>query len=38
MFDRLRHRIADWLIYRDTVQQLDWLDDHILKDAGIGRH
>jgi uncharacterized protein YjiS (DUF1127 family) len=35
MFERTRQRFADWLTYRETLRQLDWLDPHMLADAGI---
>jgi uncharacterized protein YjiS (DUF1127 family) len=35
MFERTRERFAAWLTYRETLRQLDWLDPHILADAGI---
>ncbi|HEX4297974.1 MAG TPA: DUF1127 domain-containing protein [Devosia sp.] len=35
MFDRLRERLADWQIYRETIRQLHRLDPHLLADAGI---
>lgn len=39
MFERTRERFANWLTYRETLRQLDWLDPHILADAGIrNRH
>lgn len=35
MFERTRQRFAEWLTYRETVRQLNWLDPHLLADAGI---
>jgi uncharacterized protein YjiS (DUF1127 family) len=37
MFGQLGTRFAEWRLYRDTVRQLNWLDSHILADAGIAR-
>ena len=35
MFERTRQRFAEWLTYRETLRQLNWLDPHMLADAGI---
>ena len=35
MFERTRQRFAEWRTYRETVRQLNWLDPHMLADAGI---
>jgi uncharacterized protein YjiS (DUF1127 family) len=35
MFERTRERFAAWLLYRETLRQLDLLDPHALADAGI---
>ena len=35
MFERTRQRFAEWVTYRETLRQLNWLDPHMLADAGI---
>ena len=35
MFGQLRSRFVAWTLYRETVQQLNWLDKHMLADVGI---
>ena len=37
MFEQLRERFSRWVVYRETVRQLSWLDDHILADSGMTR-
>jgi uncharacterized protein YjiS (DUF1127 family) len=37
MFGQLGTRFAEWQTYRETVRQLNWLDPHMLADAGIDR-
>ena len=37
MFGQLGTRFAQWQTYRETVRQLNWLDPHMLADAGIAR-
>lgn len=37
MFDRLRHRFARWLAYRQTLASLRQAPDSTLADAGISR-
>ncbi len=37
MFGQLKKRLADWLLYAETVHHLSWLNDHLLADMGLER-
>jgi uncharacterized protein YjiS (DUF1127 family) len=37
MFGQLGSRVANWWLYRETVRELNFLDQHILKDIGFER-
>ena len=37
MFETLKTAFADWLFYRETVERLSRLDNHLLADMGLRR-
>jgi len=37
MLHELKQHFVDWLLYRQTVKELSFADDHMLADVGIKR-